>query len=365
MEYPVGTGYIAATIARFSDTYLHFFDLNALALLAIFIATTLLLYRMAPKFWYFFSLAPAVVSSLYINWDLWAVLAMVVSFYYLKVEKFDLAGFFLGLSIAIKFFPIFFIPALILFFRNRKQLKSKEQVKVNGGVEFFSYLTLTLVALNLTTAIKYFEGWSRFFTFNQERGIDLGSLWYSLSLLGMNLPKGLSLNLVIAAILLLLILSNFRSLLSLLSRRDSELALRDLAVLSFLSLALLFSLNKVYSPQYVLWLLPLAVIAIHEVMSQESEESSLRFHFGRICAWFWIWQIGEAIYHLAIWQYLVGFSSGASSADSTGDSTADSSGYGLPATFYALTILIRILTLAVFSLQLYRARLSLPSQASS
>jgi hypothetical protein len=67
---------------------------------------------------------------------------------------------------------------------------------------------------------------------------------------------------------------------------------------------------------------------------------------GRI--WFWIWQVGEAIYHLAIWQYLVEYSGGK----------------GLSATLYALTILIRIAALAIFAHQLSRARLSLPSRGS-
>ncbi|MTA85134.1 MAG: hypothetical protein F2554_04585, partial [Actinobacteria bacterium] len=39
MEYPVGTGYIASTIARFSDDFLTFFDLNAMAIALLFIAT--------------------------------------------------------------------------------------------------------------------------------------------------------------------------------------------------------------------------------------------------------------------------------------------------------------------------------------
>ena len=48
---------------------------------------------------------------------------------------------------------------------------------------------------------------------------------------------------------------------------------------------------------------------------------------------FWIWQGGEALYHLAIWQYLASYS-GAK--------------FGLPENIYALTILIRVATLAWF-----------------
>ena len=49
---------------------------------------------------------------------------------------------------------------------------------------------------------------------------------------------------------------------------------------------------------------------------------------------FWIWQGGEALYHLAIWQYLASY---------TG------SKFGLPEGLYAVSIFIRIATLAWFA----------------
>jgi hypothetical protein len=48
-------------------------------------------------------------------------------------------------------------------------------------------------------------------------------------------------------------------------------------------------LGKVYSPQYVLWLTALAVIAL------KTKETLVMF---------WIWQVAELIYHVAIWQHL-------------------------------------------------------------
>ncbi|MEY2798324.1 MAG: hypothetical protein RIS22_590 [Actinomycetota bacterium] len=330
MEYPVGTGYIASTLARLSDSYLQFFDINALALIALLIATTLVLRKITPGLWYLFPLAPAVASSLFINWDLWAIFPMVLGFFYLRNERFDFAGFYIGLSIAIKFFPIFLLPAITMYFLMTRKRK---------WVEFYSYLLITLVALNITTAIMYFDGWLRFFSFNQERGVDLGSPWYATSLLGFDLTKYVSPNLVT----LLLILIAFVSAWRIWSKKirlgepiDSQSAFGLLTLFSFLSLAFLFSINKVYSPQYVLWLTPLALMAI---------DSGVRYWRGRR-VWFWIWQIGEAIYHLAIWQYLVEYSGGS----------------GLSATLYALTILIRIALLWIFADRLYRARLSLPSR---
>ena len=342
MEYPVGTGYIAAMIARFSDDFLTFFDLNALAIALLFIVSTLVMALMAPKYWPLFALAPASLSSLYINWDIWGVLAMILGIYYLQRERFDLSGIWIGISIAIKFFPIFFLPAFLLYFflrsrstritnpRNGKPSSEGVESSSRSGLSFFLYLFFTVLVLNLTTAISYFDGWSRFFTFNQDRGVDLGSIWYALSLL-FEFDFS-SLNLMIALLALILFLFIYLKIRPLLSaeRDPYEIFL----LVSFLSLAFLFSVNKVYSPQYIIWLTPIAVLLMTTRDSNVAQER----------AWFWIWQIGEAIYHLGIWQYLAEYSGG----------------QGLSEPLYALTIVIRILALAGFALTVARARLSLP-----
>jgi uncharacterized membrane protein len=55
----------------------------------------------------------------------------------------------------------------------------------------------------------------------------------------------------------------------------------------FLSLALFLVVNKVYSPQYVLWLLPLFVLARPRWRA------------------FIVWQFAEILYFLGIWLYLL------------------------------------------------------------
>lgn len=330
LEYPVGTGYIASTLARLSDSFLEFFDINAIFLVVLLIAITVLLRKVTPRLWYLFPLAPAVASSLFINWDLWAIFPMVLGYFYLRKERFDLAGFCIGLSVAIKFFPVFLLPAIAFYFL----LTRKRQ-----WVAFFSNLAITWVALNIPTAIMHFEGWLRFFTFNQERGIDLGSPWYAASLLGWDVVSFITPNVATLLLILVAIASLVRfwqKKLRLFAPIDSESAFQILASISFLSLAFLFSINKVYSPQYVLWLTPLALMAM--------DSGAKHWREGR--AWFWIWQAGEAIYHVAIWQYLVEYSGGA----------------GLSATLYALAVFIRIASLLIFAHQLSRARLCLPLQ---
>ena len=95
-----------------------------------------------------------------------------------------------------------------------------------------------------------------------------------------------------------------------------------MATVAFLIVAVFTSTSKVYSPQYIVWLTPLAILAMGK--------RNLRRDF-------WIWQAGEAIYHLAIWEYLASY---------TG------SHFGLPAKGYALSIFIRLATTAWFASRL-------------
>ena len=322
MEYPVGTGYIASFLARLSDDFIQFFDINVVAIAILFASSIFLLSLQARRDWPLLALAPAVISSLYINWDLWGIFALLLSFHFLYKERFDIAGVLFGLSIAIKFFPLFLLPAVIIFFYLRRD---------RSWISFCGYMTLTLIATNLSTAIRYFDGWSRFFTFNQERGVDLGSLWYALNLL-FDLTFD-HLNLLAALIALLSMSLIYRPLRNSLQSKVNPYEI--FLLLSFLSFALIFSLNKVYSPQYVLWLTPIAVLLL-SITRDSSKE---------LRAYFWIWQAGEAIYHLGVWQYLAEYSGG----------------QGLSEPLYALSIVIRIATLAVFALSVARVRLSLPS----
>jgi hypothetical protein len=94
------------------------------------------------------------------------------------------------------------------------------------------------------------------------------------------------------------------------------------------------TISKVYSPQYILWLTPLAVLA----MTKDQERRT-----------FWIWQGTEALYHFGIWQYLASY---------TGAK------FGISETFYAIIILIRIAGLAYFSSILIQTALAARSTST-
>jgi uncharacterized membrane protein len=176
-------------------------------------------------------------------------------------------------------------------------------------------------------ALNSYEGWSRFFKLNLERDSDLGSIWYAANLLGFS--GGNLNNLTIIAFLIALGAIGVFFFATAQSRSD----LANLSSVAFLVLAAFVTISKVYSPQYILWLTPLAVLAL----SRDSQ----RFAF-------WVWQAGEAFYHFAIWQYLASYS-GAK--------------FGLSEDLYALAILLRIAALAYFVGALVKAGLEERSES--
>ena len=311
VEYPVITGlvmYITAQIAQVTTTY---YLLNAALLALLLIAVAVITARIRPQFGYLLSFSPAVIASLYINWDLWAIASMMMAIYWFDRKQYDLSAIAIGISIATKFIPIFLLPVIIDIFYRQRNLK--------GAIKYLAISLFTWLAINLPVALTTFDGWWYFYKLNIERVADWGSLWYALSALGLGLA-----NLNYLSILLLLVcISALGIFLFALDYIPS------LAQVAFIVIATVTCVSKVYSPQYVLWLAPLALIALIDKRDLPA---------------FWIWQVGEVIYHVAIWQHLA---------------TVTGASFGLPVTGYAWLSLLRLAATAVLVAVLVRRALLL------
>lgn len=295
VEYPVLQGVVMWVMAQLLPAGItSYFIGNIFFLVALFIGVALLVYKIRPEFAYLLPLAPAFVASLFINWDLWAIATMLLAIYWFD-RKADLASAIaLGISISTKFLPIFLlIPIALIFFR-RQQL--------GKFFKYSAFSAVTFLAINLPVTLTTPEGWWRFYSLNLERGSDWGSLWYSLSNLGLNLEHQNYLSLLLLLIAVTVFAIYFLQTVDVLK----------LAHVALFIMVAVMAVSKVYSPQYVLWLTPLAIIALIDK---------------RDLAFFWIWQGAELAYHLAIWQHLA---------------TVTGAKFGLPVLAYSLISLIRI-----------------------
>jgi uncharacterized membrane protein len=295
VEYPVVQGAIMwATAKVIPSGANNYFYGNALLLALLFIFIAFIVYRIRPEFGYLLPLAPAAIASLYINWDLWAIAAMMLAIYWFDRKQDYASAFALGIAISTKFLPIFLlIPIALIYFRREDLLKF---------VKYFAIVVATFSAINLPVALITFDGWWRFYSLNLNRGSDWGSLWYALSNLGLDLTHQNYLS-----VLLLLIAITLFSLFFL-----QTVDVLKLAHVALFIMVAVMAVSKVYSPQYVLWLAPLAVIALIDK---------------RDVAIFWFWQGAEVLYHLAIWQHLA---------------TVTGAKFGLPVVAYSVITLIRI-----------------------
>ncbi|HZJ03971.1 MAG TPA: glycosyltransferase 87 family protein [Nocardioidaceae bacterium] len=242
-----------------------------------------------------FAASPALVLTGLVNWDLLAVVMVAGAMWAWARGQPLLSGVFIGLGTATKLYPMFLLGALLIVGLRNRRLRP---FTLAAGAS-----VATWVLVNAPAVGYGFDQWKLFWTFNSDRGADLGSLWLVWQQAGhpvgadlINKVSWLFFGGVCVAVLLL----------GLLARRTPRIP-----QLALLVVAGFLLVNKVYSPQYVLWLLPLAVLA--------------RPRWRDIL----IWQAGEVFYFAAVWLYL-------------GEFTAPGAS-GEPDRFYWLAILVRVL----------------------
>jgi uncharacterized membrane protein len=294
VEYPVLTGLVMYATSFVAHSPISYFNFNALLLALLFIFVIFIVRKIQPEFTYLVPVAPAMIASLYINWDLWAIATMMLAIYWFDRKAYLYSSIALAVSISTKFLPVFLLLPIIFILWRSNQIR-----------EMAKYAATTFgmwLAINLPFALTTPTGWWRFYKLNLSREADWGSLWLAFSQLGLGLA-----NLNYLAILLLLIgLTSF--VIFLFEVKNTP----TLASVAFIVLAIVMVASKVYSPQYVLWLTPLAVIALTNKKDLHA---------------FWIWQIAETMYHVAIWQHLALFTGAA---------------FGLQEGGYATITLIRV-----------------------
>lgn len=220
-----------------------------------------------------FAASPALALTALVNWDLLAVVLVAAALWAWSRGRPGLTGVLIGLGTATKLYPLFLLGGvLIICVRERRW---DALVRASGAA------LVTWALVQVPALLGNPDRWRVFWQFNQDRGPDLGSVWLVIAQAGDLQISPETVNrwsLVFFGAWCLAVLG-----LGLAAPRTPRLA-----QIGFLVVAGFLLVNKVYSPQYVLWLLPLAALARPRWRDQV------------------VWQAGEVFYFACVWWYLNG-----------------------------------------------------------
>lgn len=247
-EYPVLTMYLMRLAAWIGHGYGGFFWANAFLLSLLGLATAWMLFQTAGERALYFAIAPTLLVYGFVNWDLLAVaLATAGTLFYFR-DRDELSGALLGLGAAAKLYPaLLLIPFLLGRVRQRRTA---------GAVSLVVWSAIAYAVVNAPFVLAARPEWLTFFRYNTQRAADFDSIWY----LSCNrLHLGCSLSPRVIDALSILILAAVSAALWWARRvRQPDF---PRWTFGFPLLVTFLLVNKVYSPQYGLWLLPWFVLA--------------------------------------------------------------------------------------------------------
>lgn len=251
-EYPTGLRFFYEIFGFYKyQNYTIFFTVNAIVITIFACATTYLLYKILQRnkkqetnkqniIW-FWILAPSFIFYSFLNYDIPVVFFIVLAVYLFLRKKYSWAIISLALGVVVKVFPVFLLPIFILKSPRKQWLKL---------IIFFVGIILLL---NFPYMIKDFNSWIFPYTWqigqNLSRSPESGTYWWIFY-------KYLGNNTGWFSLFLFLGLYIFTYI----KLKKSSFVNLCIAVI------LLFLLtDRIYSPQYNLYLLPFLVLASYKI----------------------------------------------------------------------------------------------------
>jgi uncharacterized membrane protein len=236
-----------------------FFDVAALGLALAWLATLWATAGLAGRRVWDAALvgaSPLVIFQIFTNFDSLATALAVGGLLAWARRRPVLAGVLIGLGVAAKLYPVLLLgPLLVLGIRTGRL---REVARTAAAT------VVTWLLVNLPVLVLFPRGWSEFFRLNARRGDDMDSLYnvvksftgwtgFDTDLGFWQPPEHLN-EVVLAVFVLCCAAIGYIALTAPRRPRVAQLAL--LVVAAFLLT------NKVWSPQFSLWLVPLAVLAL-------------------------------------------------------------------------------------------------------
>lgn len=277
MEYPVLTGVYQYVSMALAKTYtavakssglpllagvaevVMFFNISAFGLALAWLATVWATSMLAGRrVWdgALVAASPILIFQAFTNFDALATALATAGLLAWARRRPVLAGILIGLGVSAKLYPaLLLLPLLLLGIRTGR---------FGDAVRTTSVAVLVWCAVNLPVLLLYPRGWSEFFRLNTRRNQDMDSLYNVIKSftgwqgfdpdLGFWQPPT-ALNAIVGALFVLCCAAI--AYIALTAPRRPRVA-----QLAFLVVAAFLLVNKVWSPQFSLWLVPLAVLAL-------------------------------------------------------------------------------------------------------
>ena len=240
-----------------------------------------------------FAIAPVLVLAATIGWDLFGALLAVAAVFAWSRRRTVVSGLLLGSAVATAVWPVLVLVAMLALAVRMRRLAAVGAVTATAAVAWLGW--------QLPPLLRTPDTWWDTVNHTLTGQIGYGSLWRLAASYGLTVSSGLLVRLVVVAVVLVVV-----AVVALAMRARRTPRLPQLVLLLLIGVLVVW---PVYSPQYVLWLLPFAVLA--------------RPRWRDLL----IWQAGEVFYFLAIWWTLSGATVDVGTADKP----------------YAVAIVVRVL----------------------
>ena len=240
MEYPVLLGWGVWLLTWVPGGETGFVLANGILMWICAVAIFRGLRQIAPSRAVWWAATPLLIVLATQNWDLWGIVPFVAAFVVYERQRWSWAGVWLAVGTAVKLFPIVAWPFMVYALWKRGERAAAGRLTVAAAAVW--------LALNLPTLLAAPAGWLWFWRFNALRPLR-GDLWTTLHVAGLLTTSQWN------AVTLALVMTAAGAALWGMSRGLGTRAATAIVLVVFLSL------NKVWSPQYMLWVFAVACVA--------------------------------------------------------------------------------------------------------
>lgn len=253
LDHPVLTTYWASATAQLTrwihDSATMFVVVNGAGFVLLAAFAVFVLSRIRPdRPWdaAAFALSPALLLTGLMSWELLAVAAVAAALWAYSRGDLGLTGVAIGVGTAAGLYPAALLVALLILSLRRREVLGWFVVAATAAA---SWLVLDLPAM-----LTRWESWRGFWAQLTHHGAGAGSFWTLLQdSTGTTISSG---TLNVCEVILCGALIGGILAVGVLAPREPTFA--ELGLLCVVAVVLI---DKLYAPQYVLWLLPLAVLA--------------------------------------------------------------------------------------------------------